>query len=36
MFINVPIINDILEMLIYSETNRMYNFEYGVSACNRE
>lgn len=28
MFINIPIINNIVELPIYSETNRMYNFEY--------
>lgn len=27
MFINIPIINDIVQMPIYSETNRMYDFE---------
>ena len=27
MFINVPIVNDIVEMPIYSETNRMYDFD---------
>ena len=27
MMINIPIINDLLEIPIYSNTNRMYNFE---------
>ena len=33
MFINVPIINNIVDMPIYSETNRMYNFSYDASRC---
>lgn len=33
MLINVPIINNVLELPIYSTTNRMYNFE-SQSACN--
>ena len=27
MLINIPIVNDLLEIPIYSNTNRMYNFE---------
>lgn len=34
MFINIPIINDIVQFPIYSETNRMFNFEeYDKAKC---
>ena len=31
MMLNVPIINDILDIPIYSNTNRLYNFDHSVN-----
>ena len=31
MMLNVPIINDMLDIPIYSNTNRLYNFDHSVN-----